>query len=291
MHPGIAVIILTAYSEFEFAQHAIKYNVDDYLLKPVRPGFIFEALQKVKKRYEIAGRMVIKKPGDIIEQFRQDCLDGNFLRARQDLRSILTLPWQSRQDEVTFVAKILQTLEFVAEYFKVSLSEKVLAEVKTRFLPNIRKDEYSGALTFLLDEIFEEIIEKKLVHYDKEMGYAVQFIEKHLVRGVTLESVSAYMNISSNYFSKLFKSEMGANFIDYVTERKMEWAKGLIVGTLLPLSTIAFELGFNEASYFSKVFKKSTGETPSQYRKRISKERNKESQCMKRSPRNFTVSG
>lgn len=283
MHPGIAVIILTAYSEFEFAQHAVKYNVDDYLLKPVRPEYIFESLQNLKRRKEGMDRPVVTSPGDLLEQFRKHFLAGDYLHTRQDLRSMLTLTGQSLEEEMGFLKEILHTFETMAGHFKVDLSEKVRMEVKSRLSPSLRKEEYFGILAFLLDEIFEEIILKKLVPYEREMEYAVQFIEKHLTRGVTLETAAQYMNISSHYFSKLFKSEMGQNFIDYVTERRVEWAKDLILSTQLPLSTIAFELGFNEANYFSKVFKKSTGETPSQYRKRMEKERSEENRALKRS--------
>ena len=80
--------------------------------------------------------------------------------------------------------------------------------------------------------------------------------------------VANHVNISTYYLSKIFKKEMGVNFITYVTDRKMDLAKEMLVNTDIPVLNIALDLAYNEANYFSKAFKKKTGLTPSEYREK-----------------------
>ena len=101
---------------------------------------------------------------------------------------------------------------------------------------------------------------------DNGMESVVDYIERNLKRGISLEDVANHVNISTYYLSKIFKKEMGVNFITYVTDRKMDLAKEMLVNTDIPVLNIALDLAYNEANYFSKAFKKKTGLTPSEYR-------------------------
>ena len=97
---------------------------------------------------------------------------------------------------------------------------------------------------------------------------AISFIEQHITDDITAEDVANHVNISTYYLSKIFKKEMGVNFITYVTDRKMDLAKEMLVNTDIPVLNIALDLAYNEANYFSKAFKKKTGLTPSEYREK-----------------------
>jgi two-component system, response regulator YesN len=94
----------------------------------------------------------------------------------------------------------------------------------------------------------------------------IKFIDNHLNEDLTLTYVAEEMGLSSYYLSKIFKKELGINFVKYVTERKMEKAKELLKNIEIPIVNIAFEIGYPEPSYFTKVFKKVENMTPSQYR-------------------------
>lgn len=99
----------------------------------------------------------------------------------------------------------------------------------------------------------------------------VEFIDSHLNQDLTLTYVAERMNFSSYYLSKVFKKELGVNFVKYVTERKMDKAKELLKDNDIPIVNIAFEIGYPEPSYFTKVFKKVENMTPSQYRNQYSR--------------------
>ncbi|MFD0619732.1 response regulator [Paenibacillus sp. GCM10027629] len=92
------------------------------------------------------------------------------------------------------------------------------------------------------------------------------YIAKHYNENITLEAICGYIAVSKNYFSSLFKKETGMNVWDYVTELRMEQAKKLIVQTTMKNYEIAMEIGYDNPSYFTKMFKKATGSSPNEYR-------------------------
>lgn len=95
---------------------------------------------------------------------------------------------------------------------------------------------------------------------------AKQYIGQHYNEAVTLENVAAQVDLSPYYFSKLFKEQSGTTFIDYLTEVRIRRGKELLKKTRLSLKEICFEAGYRDPNYFSRVFKKSTGRSPSEYR-------------------------
>lgn len=97
---------------------------------------------------------------------------------------------------------------------------------------------------------------------------AVDFIDSHYMdEEISLNTVANVANVSSNHFSALFSQNMGQTFIEYLTTLRMNKAKGLLRCTGMRSSEIAGEIGYKDAHYFSYLFKKTQGMTPSDYRK------------------------
>lgn len=97
---------------------------------------------------------------------------------------------------------------------------------------------------------------------------AVDFIDSHYMdEDISLNTVANVANVSSNHFSALFSQNMGQTFIEYLTSLRMSKAKELLRCTGMRSSEIAGEIGYKDAHYFSYLFKKTQGMTPSDYRK------------------------
>ena len=97
---------------------------------------------------------------------------------------------------------------------------------------------------------------------------AVDFIDSHyMYEEISLNTVANVANVSSNHFSALFSQNMGQTFIEYLTTLRMNKAKELLRCTGMRSSEIAGEIGYKDAHYFSYLFKKTQGMTPSDYRK------------------------
>ena len=97
---------------------------------------------------------------------------------------------------------------------------------------------------------------------------AVDFIDSHYMdEEISLNTVANVANVSSNHFSALFSQNMGQTFIEYLTTLRMNKAKELLRCTGMRSSEITGEIGYKDAHYFSYLFKKTQGMTPSDYRK------------------------
>lgn len=97
---------------------------------------------------------------------------------------------------------------------------------------------------------------------------AVDFIDSHYMEeDISLNTVANVANVSANHFSALFSQNMGQTFIEYLTSLRMNKAKELLRCTGMRSSEIAGEIGYKDAHYFSYLFKKTQGMTPSDYRK------------------------
>lgn len=95
----------------------------------------------------------------------------------------------------------------------------------------------------------------------------MKYVHAHLGEKITLEDIGRETFFSPIYCDALFKKETGHSIIDYVIEKRIDEAKRYLLEGALPLSAIAEALGFRDYNYFSRVFKKRCGYTPSAYRR------------------------
>ena len=94
---------------------------------------------------------------------------------------------------------------------------------------------------------------------------AMAYIDNNYNRKISLEDVGEYVNLSVVHLSRLFKAETGKTVLDYINDSKMLKAEQMLNTGKYKIYEIANELGFNNAHYFSTMFKKFTGMTPSEY--------------------------
>lgn len=95
---------------------------------------------------------------------------------------------------------------------------------------------------------------------------AMDYIDENYTKNISLDDVSKVVNISPYYFSKLFKEEAGVNFIDYLTKKRIDYAKELLEDNEYSIKEVCVMCGYSDPNYFSRIFKKKEGVTPSEYR-------------------------
>ena len=134
----------------------------------------------------------------------------------------------------------------------------------------IPEKEYIDTLVYPLVAMLEWAHIKALATPQKEetqIRKIVLFIKKNYTQEITSETLCKEFGCSRSHLSKLFNEEMKTTLRDYITGLRVEAAKNLLLYGKLEISEIALSVGFNEAYYFTRIFKKYTGVTPLRYRK------------------------
>ena len=100
------------------------------------------------------------------------------------------------------------------------------------------------------------------------MKLILKYVENNYMNKITIEDMATEVGLSQSHFMKYFKQTMGASFIDYLNEYRLTMASRLLLSSESSILDIAAEVGFDNLSYFNRIFKKRFELTPSAYRKK-----------------------
>ena len=104
------------------------------------------------------------------------------------------------------------------------------------------------------------------VNYSLPVRLACEYIEKNFQENINLNKISNYVSLSKNYFCNIFKKETGITIWDYLIRIRMEEAKRMLLETEQKTYEISERVGYDDPSYFGRLFKKYTGFTPIEFR-------------------------
>lgn len=122
------------------------------------------------------------------------------------------------------------------------------------------------------DELVALLLAERTLRHQRLIGKVMQYMQKHYSEQLTLQDLSKVVYLSPFYFSHVFKEQTGMTFVGYIANLRLSSAKQLLRETLLPIAQIAEQVGYNEVNYFSRVFKKVEGLTPTEYRSRLAEQ-------------------
>jgi len=94
----------------------------------------------------------------------------------------------------------------------------------------------------------------------------IQYVKDHYKEKITLEDVASHVYLSRSYLSKIFNEELGCNFTSYINKLRIENSKALLLNNTINIVDAAVMVGFDDQSYFTKVFKKTVGISPGKFR-------------------------
>ncbi len=164
--------------------------------------------------------------------------------------------------------------------FYLSLNE--LNKVKG-FIDSIEKEltmQYDGfwpcrSRSYLMEFLF--FIQHKYFEKEDETSYVSEvdeiyssvcnFLNEHLGDNITLESITKEFSINRNKLNAIFVDKTSKTCLNYLLDLRMDMAKIMLANTEIPIGEISMRVGFMDANYFTKAFKKYTGKTPTEYRK------------------------
>ena len=137
---------------------------------------------------------------------------------------------------------------------------------KTREPASVKREKTEPSVSWTAEKIIGDSPKTK-----DAVELAEFYIIQHLTENLSLEEVAAEACVSPTHLTRLFKKRYQMGVVDFVTEKKMALAEELMKQENLTVSYIASKLGYSNYSYFTKVFKKYTGKTPTEYKKELAK--------------------
>ena len=146
--------------------------------------------------------------------------------------------------------------------------EALRLQITDYILKPVNYEEFGACIDNLKIALFQRQSPK---HQDRQEERTItlitRYLQEHLAEEISLSILAEEFHLSAQYISQLFKSEIGVGFLAYLTNIRMEQAKKLLLSTPLPIAEVSEQSGYGDYRVFTKVFKKSEGITPSQYRR------------------------
>lgn len=206
--------------------------------------------------YNIDGKEIVLESGDMI------LIPTGSVRARRESEEsadYISFNFTSSCEfEIPLVMKNIVRSEIVmmvAAYDKMG---------KHAYYDNREKAEYlCGCILSVLEDI------AAAAQYSALTKRIMSYIHSDISRKITLEEIGKLTFFSPIYCDTVFKKETGRSIIDYVLDRRIDEAKRLLLEGMMTLAQISETLGFNDYNYFSRVFKKRSGYSPTAYRRLV----------------------
>jgi len=159
-------------------------------------------------------------------------------------------------------------MNFLSNIFKNMLNFDVIYRTSGLITPSkLNTEYYAMEQLTVADSAGEDVkdslnTEKKDSLYTDPVGLVVEYIKGHLDREITRQELADLVYLNIDYLSRIFKKETGSTINDYIIIEKMKFAQIMIHTTILPIGLIATKVGYNNFSYFSKLYKKAIGVSP-----------------------------
>lgn len=146
--------------------------------------------------------------------------------------------------------------------------EALRLQITDYILKPVNYEEFGSCIDKLKISLFESHrSEEPDKQEERTINGITRYLQAHLAEEVSLSVLAEEFHLSAQYISQLFRNEIGVNFLAYLTGIRMEKAKKLLLSTALSITEISEQSGYGDYRVFTKVFKKTEGITPSQYRR------------------------
>lgn len=284
-HPEIRIIVISGYYDFEYTHAAIKANAYDYLLKPIDPKKLRDAVGKCYEEYKQQGLLLInnteKKMHVDLKLYQTLLKHANQLNTILDYGKTANL-----NDELDMIQNFISDQhapEGLYELVYTTLTDALVRYcVVGNYAPpeipalnlcsNITLDHLFDTIRDIYTQCLAQIIEKRNGTPTAETLRLIRdYIEEHYMENISLETVSDRFFMNKEYLSTLFRKKYGETVGGYIIRLKIEAAKRQLEHSDRTIDQIADSLGYTDSCYFSRQFRKNTGISPGKYRSQSNK--------------------
>lgn len=271
--PKVKVVILSGYDEFAYAQKALKYGAADYLIKPVNVDDLKELMEQLKDSIreevneDILWIRIQKELEDEVRQYIMHVRSGNIENVytllekvvHKEVMSNISLE-QYKKLSINMINNLLIALKEEGIEIKEDINDKYMN------LMNLAKlEELKDWIKEFTNEIIEIIKSDKQDNYRVVIKNALEYIQNHFKEDLSIQMVADAVHLSPNYFSHVFKKAKQESFTDYLNKVRVKKAQELLSEHFYKVYEVADMVGYSDYKYFSSVFKKISGISPTEY--------------------------
>ncbi|UQZ86794.1 putative response regulatory protein [Paenibacillus konkukensis] len=266
MNLNIRTVVISGYGDFTYAQKCLTYGVKEYLLKPVTELELYPVLDRLLYQEKVHS-LSVSAYSEWLEQAETAIWSADFEGIDR-----LLLRWSG--DDLCGALDTEQLEQTIADVLK-ALVKKLNARELYQFAdtppPKSAKNR---------DELFKHL-ESELIHWCGQLAQwrggnqksvfeeAKSYIDDHIAEEISLEAVAERVGLAPTYFSYFFKKMTNETFVQYRMRKRIEMAKRLLELPHYKIVDVGMEIGYQNYPHFSKIFKKMTGISPTEYRQML----------------------
>ncbi len=251
-------ISIYAFSQSEnvsLTKKMFKVGARDYLIKPI----FFKSIQSILNDFKIDNpRTKWDKYGELLKCIENRDLEEAYNKIPDISDDILMHigVGNKSEKELNEISKAVLKINRCTDYDKNKIED---------FIEEALHGQYR-TLEFLLFYLIDSCYKSNAIKSYPILNDILTYIEDNINKNISLKSVVKDCGISQGYLSRIFKKTFNITVVNYIHLKKMMIAKELLAYRELNISGVAFQLSYNESSYFCKVFKKYNKKTVEQYK-------------------------
>jgi two-component system response regulator YesN len=284
------VVLLSDFSDFNYARQGIILGAFDFLPKPVNEQELICLLQRAKEYLDQDKKEKerIRKLEDLLSEKQEllistdeiakliELIQAGDRKAYAFMEHMINRIGENANHDVTkFESAIIDWIQVIISELKKTnpLLEQFIDIHEIKEAVIYQCNEYSELEKLFIERIKNLLFIVNLLNYcvlDKGIIKQVcRYVILNIENDISLANVADSLYMNKSYISEVLKQKIGVSFTEYVTYVKMARAKVLILRENLKTYEIADKLGYKDTEYFSKVFKRNTGLTPTDFRQQF----------------------
>ncbi|MBU5255871.1 response regulator transcription factor [Tissierella praeacuta] len=275
------IILNSAYSEFEFAQQAIHYNLDAYLLKPASEKEILDTMiNSLHKKYvkdqvigdynNISNTLNNKYPYALVDRLTNSIFTGDFELIRFNVLNYIDFLNSQQNNLEEYRLHIINTIFSIMRSLKKVLPDNIQLLLNgDEYLQKISKSQYWYDILAVTEDFFRQFLilfNAKLSLSSNFTDMVEKYIEENFEKQISLDMLGEIFHFNPSYLSRKFCEDKGYTINDFLNKKRIEHAIYLLKNSNLLIKDISRNCGFTNVSHFNRNFKKVTGKQPSQIR-------------------------
>lgn len=202
-----------------------------------------------------------------------ECINNNdFEKLREkmvdNLENILIDRVHPQKVKLYIMDIIKNVISYITYRFDIHMDLDVIENINQNINGTIKSVELTLCLNRFVDYVVQLVFNDSYEGIDNEyIKESIRYIQSHYQENISLAEVASYLHVNPTYFSHMFKSCVGINYVDYVKELRIKKACDYLENYDIKIKDIGEAIGIPNRKYFSKIFKNMVGTSPLQYKK------------------------